>query len=433
MKMLKRFNSALPLAGLGFLYLALAGCGSGGDAPAAPPVAGAVVGEPSPNGGAPSSAPFVARAQRGTACSNYSNRLYLIDNKYVFSSLEGSCENGYFKETALFGATPDLAFCSRSTAAGEAANVKACGDDKLNLLTLFNNLSLSSFMNDVGRGPGSVGHTVEEWYFLPKDGTTLSSATIARDQRSSIHTARTVLVRDGAAFAALWTEHNGGRANPAPLPIVDFNKEMVIGVFAGDVQGCHDVGIGRVVVDGARMVAEYEDRDRGGAADCAATSSAPMHLVVLDRKDAALAFAAIQPVHLAYTRLDGTLPSRAVQRRDQIVKDAASWAEVWKMHRADLDEAAFPAKPEIDFSKRMVVAVFLGSRPDTCYDVDVSDIYRINGKIRVNVVERVMGRNAALACGASFVYPGSLIELQRSDEPVEFVHRVSPVAPGRTQ
>lgn len=48
---------------------------------------------------------------------------------------------------------------------------------------------------------------------------------------SEITTKRFVAIRDAASWATLWNQHTGGRA---PLPAIDFTKQMVLGVFMGN-------------------------------------------------------------------------------------------------------------------------------------------------------------------------------------------------------
>ncbi len=49
---------------------------------------------------------------------------------------------------------------------------------------------------------------------------------VAAGERSGIATARTVVVRDEAAWQALWNE----AATRKPIPKVDFAKRMLVGV-----------------------------------------------------------------------------------------------------------------------------------------------------------------------------------------------------------
>ena len=51
--------------------------------------------------------------------------------------------------------------------------------------------------------------------------------------------------------------------------------------------------------------------------------------------------------------------------RTVTVRSADAWAKLWRAHAAD------KAPPAVDFSKEMVVGVFLGSRPTAGYTVEI--------------------------------------------------------------
>ena len=58
--------------------------------------------------------------------------------------------------------------------------------------------------------------------------------------------------------------------------------------------------------------------------------------------------------------------SNVEDAKQAVARTPAEWAALWRLHAGDQ-----PA-PKIDFSKRTVVAVFLGSRPTAGYAVEVS-------------------------------------------------------------
>jgi len=63
----------------------------------------------------------------------------------------------------------------------------------------------------------------------------------------------------------------------------------------------------------------------------------------------------------------------------------AEWAALWKKHNG-----AKPA-PKIDFSKEMVVAVFMGSRPTAGFAVEIVSAAERNGKLVVSYRETLPG------------------------------------------
>ncbi len=51
--------------------------------------------------------------------------------------------------------------------------------------------------------------------------------------------------------------------------------------------------------------------------------------------------------------------------RQAVVSTEAEWATLWRQH--DFDKPA----PKVDFTRRTVVAIFLGSRPTAGFDVEI--------------------------------------------------------------
>lgn len=58
--------------------------------------------------------------------------------------------------------------------------------------------------------------------------------------------------------------------------------------------------------------------------------------------------------------------SNVEDARQAVARTPAEWAALWRLHAGD------QAPPKIDFTRRTVVAVFLGSRPSAGYAVEVN-------------------------------------------------------------
>ena len=95
------------------------------------------------------------------------------------------------------------------------------------------------------------------------------------------------------------------------------------------------------------------------------------------------------------------VPMRAVAKgvvsqvdapRQVVVRTAEEWARLWSGQSLD---ATTP--PAVDFSKEMVVAVYLGSRPTAGYSVDIASVGEEGGKIVVKYRETKPQRGMMLA------------------------------------
>lgn len=112
--------------------------------------------------------------------------------------------------------------------------------------------------------------------------------TIDQDTQSGVRVERNVVIREGAAWAALWTEHAGaGKV----IPDIDFNKEMVIGVFAGGLpSGCHSSGIESIRhADGKLNVVRVDTLPQPGIV-CTTMMLYPGQLVAVERSDLPVEF-----------------------------------------------------------------------------------------------------------------------------------------------
>ena len=100
-------------------------------------------------------------------------------------------------------------------------------------------------------------------------------------------------------------------------------------------------------------------------------------------------------------------PLQAVARNDQ------EWAALWQKH-AGLGKAA----PKIDFSKRTVVAVFLGSRPSAGYRVEVNGTRQDGNALIVTWRELPPPRDSLLA--QVITSPAHLVSIPKFDGEIKF-------------
>ena len=85
-------------------------------------------------------------------------------------------------------------------------------------------------------------------------------------------------------------------------------------------------------------------------------------------------------------------------RREVAVRTAAEWQKLWQQHSPDRP------MPSVDFSKEMVVGVFLGSRPTAGYGVAIVKTIDADGVLHVQYRESAPGRDAITAQILTFPY-----------------------------
>ena len=75
-----------------------------------------------------------------------------------------------------------------------------------------------------------------------------------------------------------------------------------------------------------------------------------------------------QPAPVTFTTLDRGASSQIEEPRTVVVRTAAAWAALWKEH------AGGRKPPAVDFTRSMVVGVFVGSRPTAGFSVEILQI-----------------------------------------------------------
>ncbi|MBQ5948439.1 hypothetical protein [Massilia sp. ST3] len=383
----------------------LAGCGGGADSAALgnqQSGQGIAVGEP--NGGVPVVSEFVKEVQ-GAPCAGERNRLFLVDSKYVVWDRAGQCADNAWG-LVLMGPTPQAVLCSAGDSI--AGPQTTCADESARplFLTIQKNLDKA----DLGLGSG---HKVEPVRFLPKDGEPVAFRSVAKEAFSGVGAAREVVIKDQAAWSALWAEHTRNRTPAPPLPEVDFASQMLVGVFSGDRgNGCIETSVLRTVARGGKLVVEYEERDITAVAICMAVVSQPMQVVAVDRIDEKVEFVKVASGSLALRTLDHGNASLVASPRKVVVRDEAAFRALWAEHAGP--EAKAPA---VDFASQMVIGVFLGPR-STCYGTSIEQVSRSADHITVHQVNTEPG--PGIACIALVGHPAHLVAVERSELPVEF-------------
>jgi hypothetical protein len=364
------------------------------------------VGEP--NGGVPVVSQFIRMAQ-DEGCADIRNRLFVIDGKQVFYDRAGNCPDMGYRQ-ALYGLAPELLACEASDSI--AGPRTFCADDKSRALfdTILKNLDKADL--------GLAGHKVEQVTFLPKAGTAIAFETIASDSYSGVAQARTVVVKDAAAFGKLWAEHGKYRIPPPDAPKVDFGHQMVLAVFDGaQPNGCRSMSVTGVVSAGDRIVLAYAESELQTFAVCTEALVQPMQMVVVERSDAPVEFVKANGRSLAFSTIEQVTRSGLADARNVVVKDGEAWAALWAEHAG-----ASAAVPAVDFDRQMVIGVFLGRQRDGCHGTTISRVSLSGSKLSVLHKDTLPG--PTVLCTMGMTTPSHLVAVDRSDAQVEFAKEV---------
>jgi hypothetical protein len=119
---------------------------------------------------------------------------------------------------------------------------------------------------------------------------------------------------------------------------------------------------------------------------------------------------------VAFTEVSRSSTSGITVLETPVVRNTSDWAALWARHAAVFTPA--PTQPSVDFSSGQVVGVFLGTRPNSCYSVEVLRVTQ--SATRRLVTYRETTPSATATCTAQAVAPMHLVRISASTLPVEF-------------
>lgn len=83
---------------------------------------------------------------------------------------------------------------------------------------------------------------------------TVTFSTIASGPRSGVRTQTQVVIRTPTEWNVLWRKHSAGLPTTSGVPKVDFSRDMVIAVFAGDAPAATRVSIVRILQQQSQLI-----------------------------------------------------------------------------------------------------------------------------------------------------------------------------------
>jgi PrcB C-terminal len=122
-------------------------------------------------------------------------------------------------------------------------------------------------------------------------------------------------------------------------------------------------------------------------------------------------------VTVPFSTLAKGLASGVDQPTQVVVRSQNDWAALWSRHMRT--QIAPPPPPAVDFSRDMVVALFLGERPTGDYAIEVTQVERTDTGLAIRY--RTTRPDPAAMQTQALTQPFHLIKLPRLDDSVTFV------------
>ena len=104
--------------------------------------------------------------------------------------------------------------------------------------------------------------------------------TIAKGYRSGVREPLQVVARNQNDWETLWRRHASVDVIPRPLPIIDFEKFIVVGIFLGDKPtGGYEAEIIRAELSNTDLVILYREKAPTGRGEVIQSLTQPYHIV----------------------------------------------------------------------------------------------------------------------------------------------------------
>ena len=108
--------------------------------------------------------------------------------------------------------------------------------------------------------------------------------------------------------------------------------------------------------------------------------------------------------------------TRTIEKGDQsniddakqvLVRTEAEWTRLWQQHSPD------HPRPAVDFAKAMVIAVFMGSRPNAGFSTTIVSATAANGALLVRYKETMPG--AGTVSAQILTFPYHIVAIAKAD------------------
>lgn len=119
----------------------------------------------------------------------------------------------------------------------------------------------------------------------------------------------------------------------------------------------------------------------------------------------------IVQISIAFATIARGSDSQIVNPREVVVRTPTEWQTLWKEHSAE-------PPPTVDFSRSIVVGVFVGSRPTAGYQVDITTVKSDGGLAVVEYRERRPAPGTLVA--QVLTSPFHLVSLPRGVDTIQF-------------
>jgi hypothetical protein len=121
-------------------------------------------------------------------------------------------------------------------------------------------------------------------------------------------------------------------------------------------------------------------------------------------------------VTVQFSTLDKGLTSGVREPTQVVIRTRDDWAALWGRH---MQIQPAPQAPPVDFSRDMVVALFMGERPTGGHRIEITRVERTDSGLSVRY--RSQAPDSGTMVSQALTQPFHLITIARDEAPVVFV------------
>ncbi|HZX28515.1 MAG TPA: hypothetical protein VFF16_15695 [Telluria sp.] len=119
-----------------------------------------------------------------------------------------------------------------------------------------------------------------------KDVVELPFTMLEKSINSGVRDPQNLVIKDAATWAKVWAQHASTTIPAAPLPEVDFNKNMVIAAFGGMLpNACYNVGLADPVQSAGKITVSVVHSYPAPGVMCAMMIASPASMMLVARSD----------------------------------------------------------------------------------------------------------------------------------------------------
>lgn len=344
-------------------------------------------------------------------CAEFKNRLLVIDQQYVLWDKSGNCADASYAQN-LYGTSPSTLLCSHADSiAGPRTTCNDAGAE-----SLFKTMILNLDKTDLGLGSS---HQVQS---IAIPGANNNSINFTVLPVSFYHGSAPdfSLIKDKQAWDAFWSVSGSKPATNIVAP--DFNAEMILAKFYKTVNDCSIIRFLKVSSDGQKLHASFIDEERVSVTRCDLENtgiSTPMQMIEMAKVDLTIELHHVNSALISHRSVASGVNSGIRTARGVVIRDQANWQQLWQEHQSGNGSGSSSSLPVVDFSKKMLIAVFLGTQASGCSGIQDLHIWRDAGKIVTTHYDVVAGPTRI--CTANITTPFYIAEVNLSSENVEFI------------